>query len=165
MLYTNPAFLYPNFGSGVNTCQVLVVAGTLSGRRRIQVFVNQANFEESCGTSVINAAESIVRLITDLVLLELLAQRPDLRGLSAEWFFRVVTAEAGFNHVTRVIPVLDLPSPGRWSRLSLALRGRPRCEVETVRFDGWARVDELLFADLPDALEGPLLRALPGQGV
>lgn len=146
VLYTNAAFLFPNSYSGINTCQVLVVVGTLAEVRRIQVFVNQANFENSRGTSVINAAESVVGLVVDFVLLGLLAERRDLRGLDVEWFFRVQTADAGYNHVTRVVPQLRLPSLGQWSRLSLALRGVPQCEVGTVRFEGWARMEELLFA-------------------
>lgn len=166
VLYTNTDFLFPNLRSGVNTCQVLVVVGTLDEVRRIQVFVNQANFENSRGTSVINAAESVVGLVVDFVLLGLLAERPDLRGLGVEWFFRVQTDDSRLNHVTRVVPALRLPSPGRWSRLSLALRGVPQCEVGTVSFKGWARLEELVFAQMPGVLlpsaPGGSGRALPG---
>lgn len=149
VLYVSHDFRYPNFRGGFNTCQLLMVVGALDGVRRIQVLMNQDNFEESRGANVINAVENVIYTVLDTVLLSLLSQRPDLRGLSVEWFSRVVTDDPRLNHVMRVRPALKFPSSWRWGRLSTLMLGRPQCAVGTASFCGSAKTHELLFAELP----------------
>lgn len=160
-MYLNPSFLFPNGRGGVNTCEALVVTGTLTdsgGTRDVtQVLINQSSFELGLSRNVMLAAESVVSLMFGEILLELLAARPELRERLVEWFFRLGAKDAVLSHVTRVRPVIELARSWRWDVPEMRRYETRAWDIRGLSFEGWAYAEELLFVQH--------LATLPGGGL